>query len=41
MEECFQVQRRGNQIRFLRDGYEASSGNLPEINARPPTGKLR
>jgi len=41
VEECFAVQRRGDEIRFLRDGYETFSGNLSEINAQPPTGKLR
>ena len=37
VEECFEVERRGNQIRFLRDGYEALSGNLSPIKAQVPT----
>ena len=37
VEECFEVERRGNQIRFLRDGYEAFSGNLSPIKAQVPT----
>jgi len=38
-EECFEVERRGNQVRFLRDGYEAFSGTLSPIKV--PTGTPR
>ena len=41
VEECFEVERRGNQIRFLRDGYEAFSGNLSPLKAQLPTGVQR
>jgi hypothetical protein len=41
VEECFEVERRGNQIRFLRDGYEAFSGNLSPLKAQVPTGEPR
>jgi hypothetical protein len=41
MEECFEVERRGNQIRFLRDDYEAFSGNLSPLRAQLPTGVQR
>ena len=40
-EECFGVERRGSQIRFLRDSYEAFSGNLSALKAREPTGQPR
>jgi hypothetical protein len=39
VEECFEIERRGNQIRFLRDGYEAFSGTLSPIKV--PTGAPR
>jgi hypothetical protein len=39
VEDCFEVERRGNQIRFLRDGYEAFSGTLSPIKV--PTGAPR
>lgn len=39
-EECFEVKRRGSQIRFLQDGYEAFSGNLSPLKAQP-TGVRR
>jgi ribosomal protein S6E (S10) len=41
VEECFEVERRGNEIRFLRDGYEAFSGNLSPLKAQVPTGEPR
>jgi hypothetical protein len=40
-EECFEVERRGSQIRFLRDGYEAFSGNLSVLKAQQPAGQPR
>lgn len=33
-EECFEVERRGNEIRFLRDGYEAFSGRLSSVKSQ-------
>jgi hypothetical protein len=30
-EECFEVERRRNEIRFLRDGYEALSAVLSPV----------
>jgi len=41
VEECFEVERRGDQIRFVRDGYEAFSGNLSALKAQRPTGQPR
>jgi hypothetical protein len=41
VEECFEVERRGKEIRFLRDGYEAFSGNLSPLKAQVPTGAQR
>lgn len=41
VEECYEVVRRGNEIHFLRDGYEAFSGNLPPLKALVPTGAPR
>lgn len=40
-EECFEVERRGSEIRFLRDSYEAFSGNLSALKAQGPTGGPR
>ena len=40
-EECFEVERRGSQIRFLRDSYEAFSGNLSALKPQEPSGQLR
>jgi hypothetical protein len=40
-EECFEVERRGNEIRFLREGDEAFSGNLFPRRAQVPTGEPR
>ena len=40
-EECFEVERRGSQMRFLRDGYETFSGNLSALKAPQPTGQPR
>jgi len=37
VEECFEVERRGSEIRFLRDGYESFSGNLSPIKAQAPS----
>ena len=41
VEECFDVERRGNQVRFLRDGYEAFSGKLSPLKAQVPNGERR
>jgi hypothetical protein len=41
IEECFEVARRGSEIRFLRDGYEAFSGNLSPLKAQIPPGEPR
>lgn len=40
-EECFEVESRGSQIRFVRDSYEAFSGNLSPLKAQDPNGQLR
>src|SRR2546427_7786452 len=40
-EECFGVERRGSQIRFLRDSYEAFSGNVSALKPQEPSGQLR
>jgi hypothetical protein len=40
-EECFEVESRGSQIRFLRDRYEAFSGNLSPLKAQDPHGQPR
>jgi len=40
-EECFEVERRGKEVRFLRDGYEAFSGNLSPLKSPVPTGATR
>ena len=34
VEECFEVERRGNEIRLLRDGYEAFSGRLSPVKSQ-------
>lgn len=34
-EECYEVRRRGNEVRMLRDGYEALSGTLTPIPNHP------
>ena len=41
VEECFEVERRGNEIRLLRDSYEAFSGNLSSFKGQAPNGMLR
>ncbi len=41
VEECFEVDRRGGEIRLLRDGYEAFSANLSPLKAQVPTGGPR
>jgi hypothetical protein len=41
VEECFDVERRGKEIRFLRDGYAAFAGNLSPLKAQLPTGAQR
>ena len=41
VEECFEVERRDNQIRFLRGGSEAFSGSLSPLKAQVPTGAPR
>ena len=41
VEECFEVERRGNEMRLLRDGYEAFSGKLSLLKAQAPTGESR
>jgi hypothetical protein len=33
-EECFEVERRGKEIRLVRDGYEAFSGRLLPIKGQ-------
>ena len=38
VEECFEVERRGSEIRFLRDGYAAFSGNLSALGTQVPAG---
>lgn len=30
-EECYEVRRRGNEVRMFRDGYEAFSGSLTPL----------
>jgi hypothetical protein len=40
-EECFEVERRGNEIRLLRDGYEAFSGRLSPLKAEVPASVKR
>lgn len=35
-EECYEVRRRGNEVRMLRDGVEAFSGTLAPIAHQPP-----
>jgi hypothetical protein len=40
-EECFEVEHRGNELRFLRDGYEAFSANLSPLKAQVPAGEAR
>jgi hypothetical protein len=40
-EECFEVERRGSEIRFLRDGYEAFSGNSSPLKAQLHIGEPR
>ena len=41
VEECFEIERRDSEIRFLRDSYEAFSGNLSPLKAQVPTGGPR
>ena len=41
VEECFEVERRGNEVRLLRGGYEAFSGKLSPLKAQAPTGESR
>jgi hypothetical protein len=41
VEECFEVERRGSEVRFLRDSYEGFSGNMSPHKARVPTGEQR
>ena len=41
VEECFEVERRGNEMRLLRDGYETFSGKLSPLKAQAPTGESR
>jgi hypothetical protein len=33
-QECFEVERRGNEIRLVRDGYEAFSGRLSPVKGQ-------
>lgn len=40
-EECFEVERRGNEIRLLRDSYEAFSGRLSPLKEQVPAGVKR
>ena len=41
VEECFEVERRRNEIRLLRDSYEAFSGSLSSFKGQAPNGVLR
>jgi len=41
VEECFEVERRGSAIRFLRDSYEAFSGHMSPLRAQVPSGEPR
>ena len=41
VEECFEVERRGNEMRLSCDGHEAPSGMLPLIEGRAPLGLSR
>lgn len=41
VEECFEIERRGSEIRFLRDSYEAFSGKMSPLKAQVPTGEPR
>jgi hypothetical protein len=34
-EECFEVQRSGDSIRLLRDGYEALAAKLTPVKLKP------
>jgi hypothetical protein len=34
-EECYEVRRRGNEVRMFRDGYEAFSGTLTPMPPQP------
>ncbi len=34
-EECYEVRRRGNEVRLFRDGYEAFSGSLTPLTPSP------
>ena len=34
-EECFEVQRSGNSVRLLRDGYEALAAKLTPVKLKP------
>jgi len=40
-EECFEVERRSNEIRLMRDGYEAIFGRLSSAKSQASNGVLR
>ena len=40
VEECFEVERRGNRMRLLRDGYEGFAGSLLPIKAKVQGGEV-
>jgi hypothetical protein len=40
-EECFELERRGSENRFLRDGYEALSAVLSPVKDRVIKDTLR
>ena len=33
-EECFEIERRGNEVRLLRDGYEVLSARLSPVKSQ-------
>ena len=41
VEECFEVERRGDEIRLLRDGYETLSGTLSPVKGQAIKGAPR
>ena len=38
VEECFEIECGGNEIRLLRDGYEPFSGSLAPVKSQVPIG---
>ena len=41
VEECFEVEQCGNEMRLLRDGHEAFTGKSSPLKAQAPTGESR